>query len=85
MHDDAIIAAFDFLILFIVANNHAAIPEMVRERVGHLLIEKGQQAIAGVDQIHFHIHTAEDGRIFAADNAGAVNNNVARFMVETQD
>ena len=49
VHDDAVIAAFNLLILFVVANDHTAVPEVVRERVGHLLIEECQQTIAGVD------------------------------------
>ncbi len=45
VHIDAIIAAFDFLILFIVAEHHAAVPE--GREVGHLLIEKGQPGDRG--------------------------------------
>ena len=49
MHDDAVIATFNLLVLFVVANDHTAVPEVVREGVGHLLIEECQQTIAGVD------------------------------------
>ena len=40
VHDHPVVQPFDALILFIVANHHAAVPEVVRERIGHLLIEE---------------------------------------------
>ena len=85
VHDDAIIHALNLFVLFIVANDHAAVPEVIGEGVGHFLIEKRQQAIAGVDQIHLHFHSAEDRRIFAADHPGPINDHMARFVVQAQD
>ncbi len=85
VHNYAIIAAFDLLILFVMTNHHAAVPEVVRERVGHLLIEKRQQAVAGVYQVNFDVHAAEDGSIFTADHPGTVNQYVARLMVQAQN
>ena len=33
VHDHPVIHPFNFLILLVVANNHAAVPEVIRERV----------------------------------------------------
>ena len=85
MHDDAVINALNLFVLFIVANDHAAVPEVIGERVGHLLIEKRQQTIAGVDQIHFDFHSPEDRRIFAADHPGTVDDHMARFVMQAEN
>ena len=85
MHDDAVINAFNLFVLFVVTNHHAAVPEVIGERIRHLLIEKRQQTIAGVDQIHFDLHPAEDRRIFAADHPGAINDHMARFVMQAKD
>ena len=85
MHDHPVVAAFDLLVLFVVANHHAAVPEVVGEGVRHLLIEEGQQAVAGVDQVNFDVHSAEDRRIFATNDPCAIDNDVAGFMVQAQN
>ncbi len=85
MHDHAVFGAFDLLELFVVADHHPVVPEVVRERIRHLLIEERQQAVAGVDQIHLDVQAAEDRRIFAADHPGAVNDDVARLMAQFEN
>ena len=81
MNNHAVVGAFDLLELFVVTDHHAVVPEVVRQRVRHFLIEERQQAVAGVDQIDLHVQTTEDRRILTADDPGAVNDYVARLVV----
>ena len=68
-----------------MANNDAAVPEVIGERIGHLLIEKRQQTVAGVDQIDLDVQAAENRRILAADDACAIDNDVAWLVVQVQN
>lgn len=55
MDDDAVIQTFDAFEFLVMTNYDAAVPEVIRQGVGHLLIEKCQQTIAGIDQIDLHV------------------------------
>ncbi|MNE29154.1 hypothetical protein D3C80_1226260 [compost metagenome] len=85
MHDHAVVAGLDSFVLFVVANHHTAVPEVIRERIGHLLIEKRQQAVAGVNQINFDFHPTENGGVFAANDPCAVDQHMARLMMQAQN
>src|SRR5690606_34231556 len=43
------------------------------------------QSVAVVDQIHLDAQPAEDGSVFAANDAGTIDNQRARCVVELQD
>ena len=61
MQYDAVVPGFDLRKFFVVSNDHALVSEMVAEGVGDLCVEKREQAVPGVDQVHFYIEITENG------------------------
>jgi hypothetical protein len=67
-----------------VADDDALFAQVVAERVGDLVVEEGQQPVAGVHQVHLDVQVAHDGGVLAADDAGAVDGHAARRVLEPQ-
>ncbi len=68
----------------VVPNHHALVAQVVAEGIGDLVVEEGQQPVAGVDQIDLHIEIGEDRRILAADHPGAVDGDPPGRLVHLQ-
>ena len=73
MQQHAIRQSFNLLVIFVVADHHALVAQVVAQGVGDLIIKERQQLGAAVDQIHLAAHVAEDTGVFAADHPGAAN------------
>lgn len=58
---------------------------MVRERLGDLVVEEGQQAVLGVDQRDLGAEVDEDRRVLAADHAGTVDRDRERVVRIAED
>ncbi len=72
-------------VILAVADQHAAVAQVVAQSVDDLVVEELQQLVARVDQVHLDAQVAEHRSVFAADDAGAVNRDGARRIAEPQD
>ena len=85
MEDDAITDHLDALVLFVVANEHALIAEVVAKGIDNLVIEEREQLLAAVDEVHLDAEVAEDRRVLAADHARAIDGHGVRCVIELED
>ena len=76
---------FKALVGFVVAEQHALIAQVIAERIDDFVVEEFQQLVAGVDQIHLHAQVAQHRRVFAADDAGTVDGDRLRRVVEIEN
>ena len=68
-----------------MADQHAQVAHVVGQGVDDFVVEKFQQLVAGVDQVDLDAQVAKHRRVFAADDAGAVDRDRLRREVEVQD
>jgi len=85
MQDHAVFDAFYPLVLFVVAHGDVVVAEVVAQRLRDLGIEEAQQLLAVIHQLNQHPQTTEDRRVFAADHACPVNNQLTRGVAQTED
>src|SRR5690606_13998059 len=83
--DYAVVDAFNLGVLFVVAQQYAAIAQMIRERVDNLVIEKFQQLAARINQINLAAQVAKHRRVLATHHAGAIDRDGMRRVSQAED
>jgi hypothetical protein len=85
VEDDLVRVALDRGVGLAVADEGALIAEVIGEGVGDLVVEEGEEAVALVDEVELAAEAAEDRGVLAADDAGAVDGDGARGVIEGED
>lgn len=85
VQDHAVVAAFDALVVFVVAHGDVVVAEVIAQGLGDFRVEEAQQLAAVVHQFHQHTQAAEDRGVLATDHAGAVDDQLARGVPQAQD
>ena len=67
-----------------MADDDALVAQVVAEGVRNFVVEEGEEAVAGIDQVHLDIEIGENGGIFTADDAGPIDGDGARGVAEAQ-
>ena len=54
----------------------------IAERAGNFPVQKWQQCVAAINEMHFHAERRENAGVFAADNSGPDHRQLLRQPVQ---
>ena len=74
----------DPVVLLVVADDHPLLAEVISERIDDLVVQEREQLVSRVDEIRLDAEVAEDRRVLAADDAGAVDGDRVGREAELQ-
>ena len=85
VQDHAVLLTFDALVLFVVANRHVVVAQVITQRLGNLVVEEAEQLVTVVDQIDQYPKATENRRVLTTDHAGAVDDQTTRGVAKAED